>query len=130
MVFVRLPANPVHVDEALIHRPWRIKLTSPHDLPEPPGLELCGDVFIGRVAGGIQPDLDLTDYAGAELGVSRLHALLRPTSSHLFIHDLGSTNGTYVSAKQVAAGAAAKVSSGDILAFGRLQFKVRIIEQP
>jgi len=129
-IFVRLPANPSHVDEALVHRPWRIKLTSPHSLPEPPGLELCGDVFAGRVAGGIQPDLDLTVYAGAELGVSRLHALLRPTPSHLLVYDLGSTNGTYLNARRVTAGAAAQVSDGAVLAFGRLQFTVRIIAQP
>jgi hypothetical protein len=129
--YVRLPANPVHRDDALIHNPWRIKFESPGTNGELPALELCGDTFIGRVAGGIRPDLDLTPYAGVELGVSRQHALLRPTTSRLLVLDLGSVNGTYLNETALdEANPVVEVSDGDILSLGKLHLKVRIIEQP
>ena len=98
---------------------------------EPPALELCGDVLVGRAADGIRPDLDLTPYAGMELGVSRQHALLRPTTSRLLVLDMGSANGTYLNARALdEANPVAEVTDGDILSFGGLHLKVWIIEQP
>jgi hypothetical protein len=129
--YVRLPANPVHIDDALVNQPWRIKLENVHANGDLPALELCGDVFIGRMAGGINPDLDLTPYEGAELGVSRQHALLRPTTSRLLVLDLGSVNGTYLNETALdKTNPAAEVSDGDVLSFGKLHLKVRIIERP
>lgn len=129
--YVRLPANPVRMDDVLIHQPWRIKFEHPDANGELPALELCGDVFVGRVADGIHPDLDLTPYAGVELGVSRQHALLRPTTSRLLVLDLGSVNGTYLNETALdKTNPVAEVSDGDILSFGKLHLKVRIIERP
>lgn len=128
--YIRLPHNPERDTDTLKDRPWRIILAGRdprHDLPP---LELCGDVFVGRVADGIRPDLELTPYGAVEMGVSRQHALLRPTPSKLLIHDLGSANGTYLNAKKLTANAATEVCDGDILTFGKLRFKVSIIERP
>ena len=48
------------------------------------------------------PDLDLTDFGGADGGVSRKHAVIhRAGDSGYTIEDMGSTNGTYVNKKRV-----------------------------
>jgi pSer/pThr/pTyr-binding forkhead associated (FHA) protein len=64
------------------------------------------------------------------MGVSRQHALLRPTLSQLLVHDLGSANGTYLNARMLIANTTAEVCDGDILSFGTLHLKVSIIKRP
>lgn len=49
----------------------------------PLGIELSDDVVVGGAVHGIYPNLDLMPYGAEELGVSRLHAMLRPTKARL-----------------------------------------------
>jgi hypothetical protein len=54
-------------------------------------------VTLGRhVPGEPPPTVDLTEYHGGLLGVSRRHAVIYPSHHSYIIKDLGSTNGTWV----------------------------------
>jgi signal transduction histidine kinase len=107
---------------------WRVRFDSQGDSKASLGLDINGDVVLGRGTG--PPDLlDLSAY-GQELGVSRRHAMLRPTDTHLFVVDLGSTNGTWCNGRSIGVNTPHKLTSGDTLALGRMQFGVSIIKRP
>jgi hypothetical protein len=71
-------------------------------------------VVIGR---GAEADLRLTD-----TGVSRRHAELRPAGEGLEVHDLGSTNGTWVNGQRVQS---ASLRDGDRVTVGTTELVVR-----
>lgn len=54
--------------------------------------------------------------------VSRLHCQLSSTGGTLQVKDLGSTNGTFVNGKRIAA--AAELKAGDVLRVGRVELKI------
>lgn len=66
---------------------------------------------------GSEADVQLTD-----IGASRLHAELRQVEDHHELHDLGSTNGTLVNGRQVAA---ATLTEGDRITIGTTTFVFR-----
>jgi hypothetical protein len=128
--FTRLPAkSPKTPDEAKATT-WRITLLSSNPSHKPLGLEIFDEVTIGRKSedGGV--DIDLTNYDGVALGVSRNHARLRPTKSGLVLVDLGSTNGTFHNGVKVKPGVLQEVDDNDTLVFGKLAFKLKIISRP
>jgi GAF domain-containing protein len=91
-------------------------------------LDINGTVILGRDEN--EPGLiDLRQF-GMEEGVSRQHALLRPTSSNLYILDLGSTNGTFLNGHSVGINTPHIITNGDTISLGNLQMTVRIIERP
>lgn len=110
---------------------WRIEL---HDLrtgSEPLGLDVAGDTIVGRGGdGSSRVDLDLDLYNAFEYGVSRRHAMLRPTRNRLFLIDLGSTNGTHVNALPLGPGVARALEHDDAISFGRLSCTIKIIDGP
>src|SRR6185436_11087758 len=69
-------------------------------------------------------------FGGLEQGVSRRHALLRPTANHLYIIDLGSTNGTLHNGLPLGPGIARSLKNSDTVTLGRLSFTIRIIDGP
>jgi hypothetical protein len=73
---IRVPPEVEGVTAAL----WRVLLISANRAHKPVSVEFQRDVVIGRATFESKPDLDLTDFGGARLGVSRIHALLRPTN--------------------------------------------------
>jgi pSer/pThr/pTyr-binding forkhead associated (FHA) protein len=88
-----------------------------------------GDDFtLGRSTKGqtIIPDIDLNPYNAYESGVSRLHANLNITGSEVFIHDLGSANGTRLNGKRIDSHIEYPVKNGDILGFGQLKIQVLV----
>ncbi len=111
--------------------PWRVEL---HGLPrtaEPIGLDILGDVVIGRGSLGVESaDIDLDPYGAFELGVSRRHAMLRPSTNALYIIDLDSTNGTLHNALRLGSGITRALSNNDTVTLGRLSFMIRIIDGP
>lgn len=108
--------------------PWRIALVS-FDLAHPIiGLEIWDDVVVGRAEGDFKPDLDLTDLKAGKYGVSRRHALLHPTNDALQVEDLGSTNGTRKNNELLRPNERYVLENGEVLAFGRLQFQLRIVD--
>lgn len=71
-----------------------------------------------------QPGLDLNPHQGGERGVSRWHAMMYMEDGNLYIKDLGSTNGTYVSGKRLEPNIPTKFKKGDDLVLGKLPIQV------
>lgn len=110
---------------------WRIELHGLPGRPLPLGLDLFGDTVLGRSGdGSFKPDLDMDKYNGFNMGISRRHALLRPTVNRLYIIDLGSTNGTMRNALLLGKGVAQSVEHGDSIVLGRMAFTIHIIDGP
>jgi hypothetical protein len=70
------------------------------------------------------PDVNLNPYGAREKGVSRVHAALRQERAQLLLIDLGSTNGTRLNGKPLAAHQPARVESGDEIRLGRLTLRI------
>jgi hypothetical protein len=119
---------PSMADEAnrnpLVTR-WRIEITGLGPGISPQGLDICGDVVLGRSAGNV--DLDFSPYNAVEHGVSRRHAMLRPSSSKLYLIDLNSTNGTRCNS--VVVSGARALHHLDTISLGGLTFQIKIIDQ-
>lgn len=74
-----------------------------------------------------EADLDLGPYGGAELGVSRQHAILMPNIEGLWLVDLDSTNGTWINGLYLQPGMKYRLRNGDVIDFGSLRVLVRVI---
>lgn len=111
---------------------WRVRLVLTSDPAEQIGLAINEEFVLGRVVPGEDgPDVfDLTPYGGSERGVSRRHAGIRPTSTNLYITDLGSTNGTQHNGRTIGVNTPYSLADGDTLALGRLRFVVYIDARP
>lgn len=108
-------------------RRWRIELYGLGPNVGPVGLDICGDVVLGR--GGQSndgPDFDLTPYKAGEQGVSRRHAMLRPSASKLYLIDMQSTNGTRCNSVLVSGARA--LAHNDTISLGNLTFQIKIID--
>ena len=78
-------------------------------------------------SGGIIPDVDFTDYDGADYGVSRLHMALtyEPRYHRLtVIKDMGSVNGVTVNGQTLNAYESRTLHQGDRLELGRMIIQV------
>nr|MBN1228615.1 FHA domain-containing protein [Anaerolineae bacterium] len=109
---------------------WRIELHGIAKGVPPQGYDIAGDTIIGRRSGGAIVDLDLDQYDGAKQGVSRRHAMLRPTERCLFLIDLGSTNGTMLNATVLGPGMARALAHNDSISFGSITCTVKIVGEP
>jgi hypothetical protein len=110
---------------------WRIELHGLAPGAAPVGLDIVGDTVLGRGKTGKHiPDLDLEEYQALDLGVSRRHALLRPTAHNLYIIDLGSTNSTKVNAISLGPGTARALAHNDTVTLGSRSFSIKVIEKP
>ncbi len=89
-------------------------------------------LLIGRVdyERGINPDIDLNNYGGAVLGVSRRHAMINVNETRLEIEDLGSTNGTRVNGILLAPGKPYPLYHGDEVMLGGLQLQIQFTVVP
>jgi pSer/pThr/pTyr-binding forkhead associated (FHA) protein len=110
---------------------WRVEIDGLGPTVEPTGLDIIGDAVLGRGRVGSQPaDFDFDQFGALEQGVSRRHALLRPTANHLYIIDLGSTNGTLHNGLPLGPGIARSLKNSDTVTLGRLSFTIKIIDGP
>lgn len=97
----------------------------------PIGIEIVSDVVMGIARTGTSaPDLDFAPYGGADHGVSRRHAMLRPSINHLYLIDLASTNGTRLNGLQLEPNRPIPVNHGDLISLGALTFCVKIVATP
>jgi pSer/pThr/pTyr-binding forkhead associated (FHA) protein len=105
-----------------------------HTLAEPSvrlAFEERDSVVIGRGGNGsAHPDIDLDILGAVDLGVSRRHCLLRPTSSGLFLVDMDSANGTLHNGVPLGPGSAYPLHHYDTISLGRLHFIVRVWPVP
>lgn len=107
---------------------WLVELYGFGGNTLPVRIEIAGDMVLGVVRRGQElPDFDLNSYCANEKGVSRRHALLRPSRNRLFIIDLQSTNGTRVNALPVGAGIARELHNYDVISLGALTFSIKIL---
>jgi len=85
---------------------------------------LAGErVLVGRYdhdLGGVQPEVDLGTYDGADT-VSRGHATIEHIGSTYQLTDLNSTNLTRINGKRIDAGVPTAINDGDTLQFGKIQ---------
>ena len=94
MNFARIPIRQEDEKDSG-EKTWRVVMINLVTRQEPVALEIWDEVTIGRRVGAPKVDIDLSAHNGLELGVSRVHASLRPAKDALMMYDLGSTNGTY-----------------------------------
>lgn len=122
-VLVGLPSQEIY------H--WLIELHGLTRSAGPIGLDIMGDVVLGRGSEGEGvPDLDLEPFGAFEMGVSRRHAMLRPSKNSLYILDLGSRNGTMHNALRLGSGITRPINHNDTITLGRLTFTVKIVSKP
>jgi len=108
---------------------WRIGLELVSDNSVKLDVSLESDAMIGR--GETAPDfVDLSAYNAEALGVSRRHAVLRPTDTEILVLDLGSTNGTQLNGQPIEISTPHGLNDGDLLTLGSLEWVVRIINRP
>ncbi|RME07683.1 MAG: FHA domain-containing protein [Anaerolineae bacterium] len=81
---------------------------------------------VGRGSEGqsVLPDVDLSPYQGYELGVSRMHAMIRLAEGRIYIKDLASSNGTRLNGKYLSPHAEHTLKHGDVLTLGKLKLQV------
>jgi len=81
-------------------------------------------IIIGRSNDGEKVTVDLSDYHGRLLGVSRRHALVFLTPTGVGIRDLNSANGTSRNGEPLEGGKAYELQHGDELQIGGLYITV------
>ena len=108
---------------------WRVRFELIADPTVRFGLDINGEVVLGR-SGTRTGFVDLSTFDSGNFGVSRQHAMLRPTASNLYVLDLGSTNGTRRNGIDIGIKTPYGLANGDKLTFGHLEFFVRIVERP
>jgi len=68
--------------------------------------------------------IDLTPFGGKELGVSRIHAQIHLENDAIYLTDLNSKNGTFLSGMRMDANQPTKLHSGDVITLGRLHLQL------
>jgi len=89
-------------------------------------MAVAKEVRIGRADPGHAyfPELDLTQEKAIEHGVSRLHASIQKTNRGVILIDRGSTNGTLLNKRRLAADTPYPVQDGDEIRFGKLRVQI------
>lgn len=128
------PERPAGAQTGRLPAPWRllVQIGEPNQVTV--GLEVKGEVILGRAdpVANQRPDLDLTPYGGQEAGVSRRHlAISRDDDKRvLFVEDLRSTNGTRLNGFWLDAGRRYRLRDGDRLELGDLAITLRFARSP
>jgi hypothetical protein len=71
-----------------------------------------------------RPDIDLSDFDGLDLGVSRQHGRLHVESGRLFYTDLKSANGSSVNGARLYTEIPMQLQDGDEIGLGKLNLRV------
>lgn len=74
-----------------------------------------------------KPDVDLEDFEGYRLGVSRKHAMIALRENILTLQDYGSANGTYLNGVRLPAHQSHKLHDGDVVRLGHLTMRVYFV---
>ncbi len=127
ITYRRIP-HKIDTSEAKKRATWRIRLSLLTDPGQEFGLEINDEVILGRDADRTNV-IDLSQFDAVNLGVSRQHAILRPTPTNLFILDLDSTNGTFRNGRAVGR-TPERLLSDDIITLGHLQIVIHIDDRP
>jgi len=109
--------------------PMRLLLKVP-DSQHMLSVPLAERLIVGRSDNHRDPDIDLTELAGAQHGISRWHAVFTFDDAQLFVEDLNSTNGTRINGYRLDSGRAYRLRNGDELELGRLRLIVQVVRPP
>lgn len=71
--------------------------------------------------------LDLSTHNAQKHGVSRVHARVTVHKNGLALHDLGSTNGTFLNGYQIASFTNVPLQDGDLIELGNLPVRVNYL---
>jgi hypothetical protein len=84
------------------------------------------ELMLGRadVRSEWMPDLDMSSFDGAEMGVSRRHAAIRRGENTLMLVDLGSVNGTHLNGQRLTPNQPRVLRDGDEVRMGKLVFHI------
>jgi pSer/pThr/pTyr-binding forkhead associated (FHA) protein len=85
------------------------------------------EIVVGRQARPDDPPvtLDLENFDGHELGVSRQHCMMKVFNDKLMLVDLDSINGTFVNGKRAKPLQRYQLMDGDTITIGRLSVELR-----
>jgi hypothetical protein len=100
---------------------WWLELRPDQGHMKPLRLEIVGDIVLGRSA---TADVNLEGYEGMQYGISRRHAMLRPSAKGLYLFDLGSTNGTHCNGIPMGPGITMPLKDRSVIRFGKLNLTV------
>lgn len=105
--------------------PWVVELRI-LGTPSVIQMQVNDELLIGRADthGESIPDVNLNEFDGYHMGVSRNHAKLFTRNNRLMISDLGSSNGTYINGMMIAKNQSRRVRHGDTLTFGKLELQL------
>ncbi|MEL7434065.1 MAG: FHA domain-containing protein [Chloroflexota bacterium] len=81
-------------------------------------------VILGRFDPPEGHQLDLSPYNALLQGISREHAEIHVAARHVYLVDLGSTNGTYVAGERLQPGEPRLLQKSDEILLGRLNLQV------
>ncbi len=115
------PAQTGETGEGSSAARWVLVITHRKEVLQEIPLE--GELVVGRFSRDTGPvDVDLSQLPGAEY-VSRRHMRIYTQNGHVFVEDLGSTNGVYVN--KVRIGQPTQVGPEDRIRVGILLFRIR-----
>ncbi len=109
---------------------WRVKFDLSMDSNISIGLDINGELTLGRNQEIPGFEGIFREYDADQLGISRRHVMFRPTQTQLYVIDLGSTNGTWLNGRSIGVNMPYSLADGDLLTVGRLEFNVRIVRRP
>lgn len=83
-------------------------------------------LLIGRfhINNHVNLDVDLTPYGADHRGVSRIHARLDLIEDNLYIMDMGSTNGTYITGNRIEAHKRSMLRNNESVVLGNLPLHI------
>ena len=77
-----------------------------------------------------EPIVDLTQFEGFAMGVSRRHAMLRAAGEKYALIDLNSSNGTWLNGQRLVPNKAYDLPSGSVIQLGRMKLIVSYVHPP
>ncbi len=108
---------------------WHVRLELLTERNQQLGLAINDEIILGRDPNQANV-VDLTPFGAAAYGASRHHLLIRPTRTHLFALELGSTNGTQRNGRSLGVNTPYALNNGDVLTLGKLQLLLHIVSRP
>jgi pSer/pThr/pTyr-binding forkhead associated (FHA) protein len=85
------------------------------------------EIILGRIPENeAETFLDLTQYSGYQLGVSRQHARITHIGEKYIIEDMGSTNGTWVNGRRLGTEETCVLHLNDVIDLGHFRITVSL----
>jgi hypothetical protein len=120
------PSTPI---ESPTTRGWQLQLQLLNSSQAT--IDYClSDVVEVGVAPKSARCIDLTPYGGAVHGVSRRHLEIHGDEHHIYVTDLGSTNGTRLNSGLLQPRIPYTIKDGDIVSLGNLEMVLHIKDGP